>query len=190
MGANVVAGLIDPRVFGGPAILIRRRVFEAIGGYREIRGSAHEDWELHAALALAGYKTDVVPEYLHFYRQVEDGLARTADAFLAKQRIIETYDRHFASAGVYGAGTAMFALYQQWRDLEKYARTLEVRLGIKKGQSWLFSSQDALQAFADDNEGPWLIREMRRLYRHRVPLDTRLRLHYRVMKLLGRNWQP
>ncbi len=52
IGANLVAGLIEPIIFGGPMILVRRKVFEAIGGYREVRGAAHEDWELQARLAM------------------------------------------------------------------------------------------------------------------------------------------
>jgi hypothetical protein len=97
-------------------ILIRRAVFESIGGYRELRGAAHEDWELQARLAMAGYTIDVLPEYLHFYRVVEDGLARMSADFPAKHRMIETYDRQLASAGLYGMANAMYALYRQWQD--------------------------------------------------------------------------
>ena len=57
--------------------MIRRSALEAIGGFRELRGAGHEDWELYVRLALQGYKVEVIPELLQFYRQVEGSLART-----------------------------------------------------------------------------------------------------------------
>ena len=79
LGPALVGGLIDGSALGGHVILVRRSVFGEIDGYREMRGAAHEDWELHARLAAAGYRSDVVPECLHLYRQVPNSLSRTAD---------------------------------------------------------------------------------------------------------------
>ena len=125
LGDSLVAGMIDPSVFGGPVILIRREVFEAIGGYREVRGAAHEDWELHARLALGGYRTDVIPEYLHFYRQIDDSLSRRADRFIAKRRMIETFDRSLGQVGLYGTANAIWALYTETQELKSLAREAE-----------------------------------------------------------------
>ena len=58
--------------------IIRRSVFEEIGGFRELRDAGHEDWEFYVRLALAGFRIDILPELLQYYRQVEDGLARDA----------------------------------------------------------------------------------------------------------------
>lgn len=122
IGANLSAGLIEPIIFGGPMILIRREVFVAIGGYREWRGAAHEDWELQARLAMRGYDTDILPEYLHEYRQLADGLAKVSDGFVAKRRIIECYEAEFARLGMRGIGGAMFALYRRSQELEGAVR--------------------------------------------------------------------
>jgi glycosyltransferase involved in cell wall biosynthesis len=122
IGANLAAGLIEPIIFGGPMILVRRKVFEAIGGYREVRGAAHEDWELQARLAMHGYDTDILPEYLHQYRQLPDGLAKTSDGFTAKRRIIDCYEEQFAKIGMHGMGGAMFALYRRCQELEGAVR--------------------------------------------------------------------
>lgn len=122
IGANLVAGLIEPIIFGGPMILIKRKVFEAIGGYREVRGAAHEDWELQARLAINGYDTDIFPEYLHQYRQLDDGLAKTSDGFLAKRRIIECYEEQFSKIGMHGLGGLLVALYRRSQELEGAVR--------------------------------------------------------------------
>jgi hypothetical protein len=133
IGANLVAGLIEPIVFGGPMILIRRKVFDAIGGYREVRGAAHEDWELQARLAMQGFDTDILPEYLHQYRQLPDGLAKTSDGFLAKRRIIDCYEEQFSKIGMHGMGGVMFALYRRCQELEGAVREnvpLELRMRL------------------------------------------------------------
>jgi O-antigen biosynthesis protein len=133
IGANLVAGLIEPIIFGGPMILVRRKVFEAIGGYREVRGAAHEDWELQARLAMQGFDTDVLPEYLHQYRQLPDGLAKSSDDFIAKRRIIDCYEEQFSKIGMHGMGGAMFALYRRCQELEGAVREnvpLELRMRL------------------------------------------------------------
>jgi glycosyltransferase involved in cell wall biosynthesis len=122
LGSSLVAGMIDPAVFGGPMILIKRDVFEAVGGYRELRGAAHEDWELHVRLALGGYKTDVIPEYLRFYRQLDDSLSRRSDRFIAKRRLIEAFDRSFGEVGLYGTANAIWALYSETQELKVLAK--------------------------------------------------------------------
>jgi hypothetical protein len=133
IGANLAAGLIEPIIFGGPMILVRRTVFEAIGGYHEVRGAAHEDWELQARLAMHGFDTDVLPAYLHQYRQLPDGLAKTSDGFAAKRRIIDCYEEQFAKIGMHGMGGAMFALYRRCQELEGAVREnvpLELRMRL------------------------------------------------------------
>jgi hypothetical protein len=122
IGANLAAGLIEPIIFGGPMILIRSEVFASLGGYREVRGAAHEDWELQARLAMRGFDTDVLPEYLHQYRQLPGGLAKISDGFTAKRRIIECYEAEFSKIGMRGIGGAMFALYRRCQELEGAVR--------------------------------------------------------------------
>jgi glycosyltransferase involved in cell wall biosynthesis len=118
IGPNLVAGLIEPIVFGGPMILVRRAAFEAVGGYREVRGAAHEDWELQARLTMRGFDCDILPEYLHQYRQLPDGLAKTSDGFLAKLRIIECYEEELSKIGLRGLAGAMYALYRRVHEVE------------------------------------------------------------------------
>jgi O-antigen biosynthesis protein len=128
LGTSLVSGLIDPSVFGGPVVFVRRCVFEAIGGYREVRGAAHEDWELHARLAFEGYKTDVIPEYLHFYRQLDDSLWRRSDRFVAKRRMIDTYEKYLGKVGLYGAANAAWSLHSEAQTLKSRVWELETQL--------------------------------------------------------------
>ncbi len=133
LGMNLVAGLIEPVIFGGPMILVRRSAFEAIGGYRAVRGAAHEDWELQARLVMAGFDSDVLPEYLHHYRQLPDGLAKTSDGFLAKRRIIDCYEEQFSRIGMHGMGGLVYALYRRCQELEGAVREdvpLELRMRL------------------------------------------------------------
>ncbi|MBZ5601716.1 MAG: glycosyltransferase [Acidobacteriia bacterium] len=130
LGPDLAGGLIDPIVFGPSMILIRRAVFQSVGGYRQVRGAAHEDWELQVRLLLDGYKTDVIPEFLLRFRQLPDGLALTSDEFAAKRRLIEAYEERFARIGLHGAASLMVALYRRCQELEKAARE-QVPLGLR-----------------------------------------------------------
>ena len=106
LGPALTSAVVDPSVLGSSVILIRRSVFEAVGGYRELRGAAHEDWELQVKLTSAGYRTDVVPEYLYYYRQTGNSLSRNVDPVRAKRRVIEQFDKQLATVGLHGAGSA------------------------------------------------------------------------------------
>jgi len=133
--------LEDPALLGDPMILIRREVLEAIGGYRELRGAARGNRELLVRLALAGYKTDVLPEYLHFCRQIDDGFTHAPKQSLSKVRIFKPVQNKLSG----------------------------------------------LRRFAGNDQGPALVRLARRAYRQAVPLDIRLRLHLRLLKLMRRD---
>jgi GT2 family glycosyltransferase len=193
LGANLVAALLEPTLLSGPMLLIRRQVFEAVGGYREAGGAA-QNLEMHVRLALAGYQTDVVPDYLIFHRQSSEGGA--PDGCTRNRSLIDTYDRHLASVGLYGVAGTICDLYQSSQDIEKQARGLErlVQYSTRRFQVLGPGPQDnsGEKRFADDDEGPLVIRLARRAYRRLVPLKVRHRLllDERVMKLIGRDQRP
>jgi glycosyltransferase involved in cell wall biosynthesis len=64
-------------IFGDTNLIIRKEVFEALGGFREVVGVTNEDWEFLARLCLQGYRLEVIPEFLFHYRA--HGESRTAD---------------------------------------------------------------------------------------------------------------
>lgn len=62
--------------FGDANALVRRSAFLELGGFTEDFGVGQEDWEFFARMALGGYKVDVVPDSLFWYRISPDGLTR------------------------------------------------------------------------------------------------------------------
>jgi O-antigen biosynthesis protein len=125
LGPDLVCGLVDPMVLGPSMILIRRGAFEQIGGYRTVRGAAHEDWELQIRLVMAGLRVDVLPEFLLYFRKTESGLSRTSSEYEAKRRLIETYEDELARVGLRGMAATLIALLKRREELEKAVKENE-----------------------------------------------------------------
>ena len=60
--------------FGDANAMIKKEVFENIGGFTEDYGLGHEDWEFFLKASLAGYKLQIVPEPLFWYRVANTGM--------------------------------------------------------------------------------------------------------------------
>lgn len=60
--------------FGDANALIRKEAFDNIGGFTEDYGLGHEDWEFFAKISLHGYKLQIVPEPLFWYRVANSGM--------------------------------------------------------------------------------------------------------------------
>jgi hypothetical protein len=172
LGADLVGGLVNPCAFGGSMFMIRRDAFEAIGGYRELRGVGHEDWELYIRLALEGYKIDVLPELLQFYRQVDGGLARTLPAEAARRRILDAYERRLSDTGLQGAALALAGLYRSGEEMEHRIRKLSVKTNAPLGRYAFFSK--ATQHFESESTS---VGRLQQWYRGAFSLQTRLKIH-------------
>lgn len=88
--------------FGDGNCIMRRSVFEAVGGFttdfpHEIN---HEDRELLTRVALAGYKLDVIPEFLLYYREREDSRLRSTDLYLNESRVLRHYQKRLREVGL------------------------------------------------------------------------------------------
>jgi hypothetical protein len=169
---DLVGGLLNPAAFGGSMFMIKRSVFEAIGGFRELRGAGHEDWELYVRLALAGYKVDVLPELLQFYRQVEGSLARTMPPETARRRLLDAYESRLSEVGLQGAALALSGLYQSGKAMEAQIATLNAKVAAPPAGISFFSA--ASRRFDGESNG---ISRLQTWYRSAVPLETRLKLH-------------
>lgn len=55
-------------VLGDTCGLFRAEALSAVNGFETVRWSPHEDWETYTKLAFAGYRVDVVPRPLFYYR--------------------------------------------------------------------------------------------------------------------------
>lgn len=57
----------EQNVFGSATALFSRQALQKVGGYTEVYGVGHEDYELYIRLAIAGCQIEVCPEPLFFY---------------------------------------------------------------------------------------------------------------------------
>jgi glycosyltransferase involved in cell wall biosynthesis len=75
--------------FGDANALVRRTVFEDMGGFTELYGVGWEDWELFLKAYLKGYHLAVVPEPLFFYRTSPDGMLATGNPLKNVERLFQ-----------------------------------------------------------------------------------------------------
>jgi glycosyltransferase involved in cell wall biosynthesis len=170
LGMDLVGGLVNPCAFGGSMFMVRRSAFEAIGGFTERRGAGHEDWELYVRLALAGYRVDVVPDLLQFYRQVEGSLARTLPSEASLRRLLDAYEDALGPVGLKGAALALAGLHRGAKEAEQRLRRVSLQAEAPEGEFAFFSGE----RFEPDSPH---IDRMRRFYRSHVSLENRLKFH-------------
>ena len=90
LGGCAAAGVFR-NVFGGANGMIRRSVFDALGGYTELHGVGYEDWEFLAKAVLAGYELLPVPEGLYGYRITTDSMVRSTRQYANQCRKLAPY---------------------------------------------------------------------------------------------------
>ncbi|MBZ0303991.1 MAG: glycosyltransferase [Anaerolineae bacterium] len=103
--------------YGDANFLVKRGVFQALRGF-EIdhpldRYTAGEDYEFLTRLVYAGYRLDVIPEFLLFYRYRSDSLMRTAREYDFAMRGLEVYRDQLRSVGLQHLIPWIRGLYQQ-----------------------------------------------------------------------------
>lgn len=81
-------------VFGDANAIVRKKVFDAIGGFKTDRSTSYEDWEFFALLALQGHKIDVIPEQLFYYRHLGEGFSRTTNLMQNQNRVLRAFLAH------------------------------------------------------------------------------------------------
>ena len=77
--------------FGDANSLVRRRALMEIGGFTEDRGAGQEDWEAYSKFALRGYRVEVVPEPLFFYRTAPSSMSRGMPMIRSHLRTLRPY---------------------------------------------------------------------------------------------------
>jgi glycosyltransferase involved in cell wall biosynthesis len=85
--------------FGDANAFIRRRSFELLGGFSELRGVGWEDWELFLKAYLSGMRMGVVPKPLFNYRATDDGMLNTGSVLRNSERLFDLIDRRRPSMG-------------------------------------------------------------------------------------------
>ncbi len=79
-------------VFGDANFIIKKTAYHAAGGYHdEKRPSSWEDYELLMRLALNGFKLDVIPQQLFWYRATPEGNSRNTDQYINRNIVLKTF---------------------------------------------------------------------------------------------------
>jgi glycosyltransferase involved in cell wall biosynthesis len=113
LGGFASPGLFN-NVFGDANALIRKNVFDTLGGFTEDYGVGHEDWEFFAKAVLNGYKLFLVPEPLFFYRVQQNSMFRTGQTQKNDFRSLRPYLNQTDISGALG-----YALFLQTHTASK-----------------------------------------------------------------------
>lgn len=90
IGSALEAGCIQ-NVFGDGNFIIKKKVFLEVGGFKEDRTTSWEDYDFLVRLNLLGYKQDVIPKSLFWYRVTEEGFSRNTQIYKNRQRVLKAY---------------------------------------------------------------------------------------------------
>lgn len=88
-GPHVVGSTIN--VYGDANAIFKTRDLRAMGGYETDRETSFEDWECFCKLVNHGYKIDVVPEYLLWYRYREGSFTKVTSLYQNHRRVLRQY---------------------------------------------------------------------------------------------------
>lgn len=95
---DVISFSVMANAFGDANSLIRRSVFEKLGGFSEDYGLGHEDFELFLRAALTGAKVSVIPEPLFWYRRFGESMLSTTHAAANRIRSFRPYIDHLPAS--------------------------------------------------------------------------------------------
>ena len=147
LGGAAAAGLYQ-NVYGDANACWKTSVFNALGGYTEDYGLGFEDWELFARAVLGGYRLEVVPEPLFWYRVNAHGMLSTGDLKSNQARVMRAY-MHDGLNGF--AAAAAYAVQLQLRRADGILPPLNGR-EEKQYARWelvMREQQDTLQSLAE-----------------------------------------
>jgi len=78
-------------VVGDANCIVSKTALQDIGGFSTNRTASFEDWEMLVRLALKGKKLDVIPEFLHLYRDTDEGFSRNTSKRRNYLRVVHAY---------------------------------------------------------------------------------------------------
>ncbi len=174
-GACREIGIIE-NLFGDANFIIRREVFEKLGGFTEDPLTATHDWQFLAKLVLTGYDLDVIPKFLFKYRIRKDSMINTLDNVHSIETSIDPFTHDFGEREKKITLMAN-ALDKEYRDkkhliglAEDQIRWMQTSLLSQKGQIDNFSKQT--ENFTKQTEN--LSEQIRNLHDEKKSLYSRL----------------
>ncbi len=107
---DIVSFSVVTNAIGDANSLIRRDLFERLGGFSEDYGLGHEDFELYLRAVLGGASVNVVPDPLFWYRRNSDSMLSSTHAAANRMRsfrpFIESLPAPLAELAVVAQGLA------------------------------------------------------------------------------------
>jgi len=91
VGHAPLLGLLE-NTLGDANALVRRRCWEALGGFTEDRGRGAEDWEFFARAVLAGHRLELCLLPCSWYRVDNASMSRAGDAWSDYRRALRAYE--------------------------------------------------------------------------------------------------
>lgn len=129
---NSLVGSIADDMYGGSCMIVKREAFWSVGGFTEIRGVGHEDYEFHVRCNLAGLRCDVLPEFFLRYRMPPPAnVSRSTPAYANAARVHRWYEQRLRGSGLEQLPSALGAAYRRneaWNGRSNVERTLAHRL--------------------------------------------------------------
>lgn len=118
---------VTENCLGAATSLIKVDSLKSIGGYSELKGVGHEDYELYLRMLQAGMHIEVVPEPLYYYEVGRPSM-------LSKTSLPRNFRRCFDAVDTNLNGRA-------WNDLLSLSLGKKVALDAQNRQWWLYSLQ-------------------------------------------------
>lgn len=116
--------------------LLRKACWERVGGYDEtMRDAGFEDWDFWIEITKAGYRIEVIPEYLFFYRRHSVENSRRSKSMKKRiqliERIVEKHQDIYAQYIVHVVVGKEKSLAVMRKEKEEVLGSLEYRVGRK-----------------------------------------------------------
>jgi hypothetical protein len=126
---------IGPSLFhnylGDSNSLIRKDVFHRVGGFTEIFGVTCEDWELLARAVLMGFRLEVIPRALYWYRIQEDSNLRRTNEYDNRMRALQPY-LDVTPPSLHDVLRSALAMRVRLERIENHESSLGTDEGIKR----------------------------------------------------------
>jgi hypothetical protein len=118
--------------YGDTTCIVRRSAFAAVGGFTTdvAKDVGHPDRELLTLLSLAGYRLDVIPEYLLYYRQRANSWLRTSDNYLNDKRVVRHYAARLKEVGLESLAPVAVGQYYAIKQKEEALTTAGMQTWI------------------------------------------------------------
>lgn len=112
--------------------LIRKGVWQSVGGYDENMKNGFEDWEFWIAVTKKGFKVHTIPDFLFHYRQKNQSMSKESKMNFRESNLNYIYKKHSDLYGNHFAQVVDFLTELAQRNKRneiKYKNSLEFKIG-------------------------------------------------------------